>query len=103
MILNNLNALKLLLEVDEDLIYNYFPERKNNIYAKSVKTLIPFKGFDFSTNAIEILQTNIQYPDTKYYGINFQTIQNGRLEWRYIGGNNYHKKTSEILSVILTV
>jgi len=100
MILNNLNALKLLLEVDEDLIYNYFPERKNNIYAKSVKTLIPFKDFDFSTNAIEILQTNIQYPDTKYYGINFQTIQNGRLEWRYIGGNNYHKKTSEILSLM---
>jgi hypothetical protein len=100
MILNNLNALKLILQVDEDLIYNYFPERKNNIYAKSVKTLIPFKGFDFSTNAIEILQTNIQYPDTKYYGINFQTIQDGRLEWRYIGGNNYHKKTSEIISLM---
>lgn len=62
--------------------------------------MIPFKGFDFSTNAIEILQTNIQYPDTKYYGINFQTIQDGRLEWRYIGGNNYHKKTSEIISLM---
>lgn len=100
MILNNLNTLKLVLEVDEDMIYNYFPDRKNNIYAKSVKTIIPFKGFDFSLNAIDILQSNINFPDTKYYGINFQTIQSGRLEWRYIGGANYHKKTAEILSLM---
>ena len=99
-VLDNLNQLKLILEVDEKLIYNYFPERENNIYAKSVKTLIPFKGFDFSTNAVDILQTNIQLPDTKYYGINFHTVDKGRLEWRYIGGNNYHKKTAEILSLM---
>lgn len=99
-VLDKLNQLKLILNVDEDLIYNHFPERRNNIYAKSVKTLIPFKGFDFSTNAIEILQTNIQLPDTKYYGINFFTVGKGRLEWRYVGGLNYHKKTSEILSLM---
>lgn len=99
-ILNNLNQLKMILEVDEDYIYSLFPERKNNIYAKSVKTLIPFKGFDFSTNAIDILQTNIQLPDTKYYGINFKPVEKGRLEWRYIGGVDYHKKTSDILSLM---
>ena len=99
-VLDKLNQLKLILEVDEDVIYNFFPERKNNIYAKSVKTLVPFKGFDFSTNAINILQTNIQLPDTKYYGINFQTVGKGRLEWRYIGGDNYHKKSAEILSLM---
>jgi hypothetical protein len=99
-ILDKLNQLKLILQVDEDKIYNFFPERKNNIYAKSVKNLIPFKGFDFSTNAIDILQTNIQLPDTKYYGINFQTVGKGRLEWRYIGGINYHKKSAEILSLM---
>ena len=104
-VLSNLDQLKLILEVDEDVIYNLFPERKNNIYAKSVKTLIPFKGFDFSTNAIDILQTNIQLPDTKYFGINFLPARNinvdgQRLEWRYIGGNNYHKKSAEILSLM---
>lgn len=101
MILNNLNTLKLILQVDEDFIYSMFPDRKNNIYAKSVKNIIPFKGFDFSTNAIDILQTNIQYPsDTKYYGINLQTIRDGRLEWRYIGGADYHKKSAEIISLM---
>lgn len=99
-ILDKLNSLKLVLETNEDLIYNYFPERKNNIYAKSIKTLVPFKGFNFSTNAVEILPNNIQFPDTKYYGINFNTTEKGRLEWRYIGGLNYHKKTSEILNLM---
>jgi hypothetical protein len=99
-VLDNLNQLKMILQVDEDFIYNYFPERKNNIYAKSVKNLIPFKGFDFSTNAIDIVQTNIQLPDTKYFGINFKTVEKGRLEWRYIGGRDYHKKTADILSLM---
>ena len=99
-VLDNLNQLKLILEVDEEHIYNLFPERKNNIYAKSVKTLIPFKGFDFSINAIDILKTNIQLPDTKYYGVNFMPVEKGRLEWRYVGGANYHKKTADILSLM---
>jgi len=99
-VLDNLNQLKLILEVDEDMIYNYFPERKNNIYAKSIKTLIPFRGFDFSTNAVEILQNNIQLPDTKYFGINLKTVEKGRLEWRYIGGIDYHKKTADILTLM---
>ena len=99
-VLDNLNQLKLILEVDEEYIYKYFPERKNNIYAKSVKNLIPFKGFDFSTNAIELIQNNIQLPDTKYFGINFKTTEKGRLEWRYIGHTDYHKKTSEILALM---
>lgn len=99
-VLNNLNNLKLILDVDEDLIYDKFPDRKNNIYAKSVKELVPFKGFDFSTNATEILKTNIQFPDTKYYGINFMPVEKGRLEWRYVGGHDYQKKTAEILSLM---
>jgi len=99
-VLDNLNQLKLILQVDEDYIYNFFPERKNNIYAKSVKNLIPFKGFDFSINAIDIIQTNLQLPDTKYFGINFKTVEKGRLEWRYIGDKDYHKKTAEILSLM---
>jgi len=104
-VLDNLNKLKLILSVDEERIYNFFPERKNNIYAKSVKTLIPFKGFDFSTNAVDILQNNVQIGNTKYYGINFLPAENietsgQRLEWRYIGGDNYNQKSSEILSLM---
>lgn len=96
-ILNNINILKLLLNIDEDYIYRYFPERKDNIYAKSVKNIIPFKGFDYSNDAVKILVNNLELPDTKYYGININTIEKGRLEYRYVGGEDYQFKTSEIL------
>lgn len=99
-ILDDLNTLKLILNVDEDFVYRFFPTRENNIYAKSVKTIIPFKGYEFSDDAVNILINNIELPDTKYYGINIQTIQKGRLEWRYIGGKDYQFKTSEILQLM---
>jgi hypothetical protein len=99
-VLDKLNKLKLILNVDENFIYKYFPNRENNFYAKSVKKLIPFKGYDFTNNAVEILTNSVELPDTKYYGINLLNIYTGRVEYRYIGGENYEEKSSEILDLM---
>jgi uncharacterized protein YjbI with pentapeptide repeats len=98
-ILNKLNKLKIILEVDEDLVFKLFPTRKNNFYSKSVRRLIPFKGYDYVNDAINILVENIQLPDTKYYGINIKEAYNGRLEFRYIGDKDYQFKTREIMEL----
>jgi len=98
--LDKINALKIILNVDEELIYKYFPERRDNFYAKSVKNLIPFKDYDYASNAVNLLANNLQLPDTKYYGINLKNFYNGRLEFRYIGGVDYHTKSSEILELL---
>jgi len=98
--LDDLNALKIILDIDEELVYKFFPNRKNNFYAKTVKKLIPFKDYKFSDNAINLLISNIELPDTKYYGINIKNYTEGRLEFRYIGGTDYHKKTDEILELM---
>lgn len=95
--LQGLNRLKLILNIDEEYIYRFFPTRENNIYAKSVKTIVPFKDFDYSNDTVNIIINNLELPDTKYYGINIQTVEKGRLEYRYIGGKDYQFKTSEIL------
>lgn len=97
--LDQINKLKVILNVDEDIVYKFFPTRKNNFYAKSVKRLIPFKGYDYVNDAINILINNIQLPDTKYYGINIKEVFNGRLEFRYIGDKDYQFKTKEILEL----
>lgn len=97
--LDKLNKLKVILNADEDLVYKYFPTRKDNFYAKSVKRLIPYKGYDYVNNAINILVNNIQLPDTKYYGINIKEAYNGRLEFRYIGDKDYQFKTKEIIEL----
>lgn len=98
--IDKLNKLKTILDMDEEMVYKYFPNRKNNFYCKSIKKIIPFKNFDFSKNAIEILTQSLELPDTKYYGINFLNIYDTRLEFRYIGGKDYQFKTAEILELM---
>ena len=99
-ILDQLNPLKLILDIDEDYIYTMFPNRENNYYAKSVKRLIPFREFKYSTDAVGIITSNLELPNTKYYGVNIKNYTEGRLEFRYIGGSDYHYKTKEILELL---
>ena len=98
--LDFLNPLKIILKMDEDFVYNFFPHRKNNFYAKSVKKIIPFRDYDFSDIASNLLINCLELPETRYYGINIKNMNSGRLEFRYIGGADYHKKTDEILQLM---
>ena len=93
--LNDLNVLKLILNIDEDEIYRNFPSRKNNVYAKTVKKIIPYKEYDFFNIPVDVVKNNLRLPNDKYYGINFLHINSDkekqRLEFRYIGGKDYEK------------
>jgi len=98
--LNDLNILKLILNMDEDEVYSYYPSRKNNVYAKTIKKMIPFKGYDFFNISIGVIKNNLRLPKDKYYGINFTNMNNNkdtqRLEYRYIGGKDYEKNIGQI-------
>lgn len=97
----DVNKLKTILEIDESLIYKMFPDRKDNFYAKSIKKLIPYKGYSYLTDALNLTMNNLQLTDdTKYYGVNLKEAFNGRLEFRYIGGDDYHMKTREIVELM---
>jgi len=99
--LNDLNILKLILNTDEDEIYSAFPTRKGNVYAKSVKKIIPYKDYDFFNVPIGVVKNNMRMPSDKYYGINFLHINDDkekqRLEFRYIGGKDYEKSTGQLI------
>jgi hypothetical protein len=99
--LRNLNILKQILRTDEEDIYKTFPSRKNNIYAKSIKKLIPFENYDFSNVSIDYIQNNIKTNNSKYYGINFSNMYNSdgseRIEYRYIGGKGYEFLSGDII------
>jgi hypothetical protein len=98
------NTLKLILDIDEDNIYKSFPSRKNNIYAKSIKNMIPFKDYNFSDISIDTIKNTLKYPDQKYFGINFQHLiheeDKKRLEFRYLGGANYESKIGDIQDIM---
>lgn len=99
--LNDLNVLKLILNIDEDEIYRVFPSRKNNVYAKTVKKIIPYKEYDFFNIPIDIVKNNMRLPGDKYYGVNFLHINNDkesqRIEFRYIGGKDYEKNIGQLI------
>lgn len=99
--LSDLNILKMILNTDEDEIYRSFPSRKGNVYAKSVKKIIPYKEYDFNNIPIEVIKNNIRLPEDKYYGINLLHINKDkgeqRLEYRYIGGKDYEKNIGDLI------
>lgn len=99
--LNNLNNLKLILNLDEDEIYRIYPSRKGNVYAKSIKKMIPYKDYDFNNIPIDVIKNNLRFPNDKYYGINFlhsnEPKESQRLEFRYIGGKGYENNPGQIL------
>lgn len=99
--LNDINALKLILNANEDEIYRAYPSRKDNVYAKSVKKVIPFKEYDFFNIPISIVKNNMRLPNDKYYGINLLHVnsnkENQRVEFRYIGGRDYENNLGQII------
>lgn len=97
--ISKMNVLKFILDFKENQVFKFFPERKDSAYAKSIKFVLPNKDtyfFDGKT----INQQNFIYPDSKYYGINFEKRHNNYLEFRYIGGVDWEKKTSTILHML---
>ena len=99
--LNDLNTLKLILNTDEDEIYKLYPTRKDNIYAKSVKKIIPYKEYDFFNVSIDTIKNSMRLPNDKYYGINFlhtnDDADSARLEFRYIGGKDYDRDPGQLM------
>ena len=99
--LRDLNILKLILNTDEEELYRYYPSRKGNIYAKSVKNIIPFKQYDFFNVPIQSVSNSMKLPDDKYFGINFLHINKNkdeqRVEYRYLGGKDYELNIGNIV------
>ena len=99
--LNDLNSLKLILNIDEEEIYRTYPTRKDNVYTKTVKKIIPYKEYDFFNIPVNVVKNNMRLPSDKYYGINFIHINNEkssqRLEFRYIGGKDYEKNIGQLI------
>ena len=96
----NMDRLKFCLSFDEKAVYKEFPNRENNTYAKSVKNLIPTNPFVFTENIINVNTGNFKVPSTKYYGVNFLKQPKDYLEFRYLGGADYEKKTNKILNLL---
>ena len=96
--MSKLDIGKFVLNFDEDKVYEAFPDRKDSVYAKSIKFIIPLSGMTQSSPGKSMWQ-NYMFVNEKYYGINFTKIPKGYIEFRYLGGKDYERKYSTILSM----
>ena len=95
--ITNLDVLRFILEFDEDFVYERFPTRKNNVFARSIDYVFPTNLFSFNDNIQTINRSSFTVPNGKYFGFNFAKLGRGYLEMRYMGGKGYEDKISEIL------
>ena len=93
--------LKFILSFDENRVYEVFPKRKESVYSGSIKEITPNKSAFFINPDSTIYSRNaFKVPSEKYYGVNFLKAEKGYLEYRYMGGDSYEKKTKKILDLI---
>ena len=93
--IHTLDPLKFCLSFNEDFVWKRFPNRKNSIYCKSIKNIIVNNIFNISNYTANHF---VIAPD-RYYSVNLTKIPNEYLEFRFMGGENYHTKKKEILEI----
>lgn len=97
--ISKMNVLKFILDFKEDQVFKFFPKREDSAYAKSIKFVLP-KSDTYFYDGKNINSQNFIFPETKYYGINFEKRHKNYLEFRYLGGENWHKRTTDILYLL---
>jgi hypothetical protein len=100
-----INILKFCLNfyMLEKEIFKDFPVRKNNIYSESITKIMPdISSLTMDPKDLKVSTTKVKLPtNSKYFGVNFQhMMKDNYLEFRYLGGRNYLKKSSKIVDYL---
>lgn len=99
--IENMSIPKFILSFDENKIFDKFPSRKDSVYARSIKQLRPNRVLFYTPTLEDFSRATLNLPaDEKYYGVNFLKAEKGYLEYRYLGGKDYEKKSKVILDLI---
>lgn len=104
--LQNLNVFKYILRLNEEKIFEMWPSAKSKmqkIYKNSVSNIYPKNKFLTETSisyATPNSPLDFMYPQSKYFGINFEKLREGYLEIRYAGGPGYQTKRASATNLI---
>jgi|TARA_R110000822_G_scaffold68306_8_gene166099 hypothetical protein len=95
---SSLDIGKFVLNFNEDAVYEAFPDRRDSVYAKSIKFIVPLSGMTQPSPG-KILWRNYMFVSEKYYGVNFSKLPQNYIEFRYLGGKDYEKKYNTIMNM----
>lgn len=99
-----ISPLKLIDSIDENEIWKYFNKRVRSKFGGSVRKLLSdvientyiYPNTNLETELEDTLLTTV----SKRYGVNVSKMAYGYIEFRYIGGKDYHKKWDKISEII---
>jgi len=97
--IKKLDILKFILEFNEDMMWKFFPSQKDSLYVKSIKNILPQNKFYRSEN-VNVQDFNYILPNMEFFGVLFNRVKDGFVEFRYIGGKDYEYKIVEALDLI---
>jgi len=97
--IENLDILRFILEFNEDIMWRFFPDNRNSIYVKSIKNITPQNKFYRSEN-VNVNNFDYIIPVMEFYGVIFDKVKDGILQFRYVGGKDYEYKITETLDLI---
>lgn len=104
--LENLNVFKCILSLNEERIFEMWPSAKSRvqrIYKNPVTNIYPKDKF-ISESAMQYSKPgnpmDFAYPQSKYFGLNFEKLREGYLEIRYAGGPEYQLRRADATNLI---
>jgi len=95
---SSLDIGKFVLNFNENAVYEAFPNRRDSVYAKSIKFIVPLSGMTQPSPG-RISWQNYMIVSEKYYGVNFSKLPKNYIEFRYLGGKDYEKKYNTIMNM----
>lgn len=98
--ISNMDIGKMILKLDENWLYEKFPEAKKSPFSLSIKRLVPLNNFINASGIIKDLRNVFRMPIKEYYGVDFTNYTRGILGFNYICGNNYSDKPKNIEEVL---
>jgi len=99
--MRDLNLVKFIGNFDEEVVYKKFPIRRDSVYARSINLITPNNIFFYKNLPADATIEHIfKTPNEKYFGINFTKTKNNYLEFRYIGGENYHQQYDDVMECV---
>jgi len=98
--ITNINKAKLILQIDEEKIYERFPKMKKSPYAISIKNILNFENLNIKNIDLNIINSYFNLPNKDYYAINLKDQVYGVLEFKYIGGVDYAENIKNVTDTI---
>ena len=102
---DHIDLVKLTLFTDEELIFKFFEIRKGNTNVQSVRDKIISTGkIDKSDleSFLAVKKLESKMAASHYNAINWEGLSDdhGHIEFRYLGGKDYHRKWDSIKQII---